>query len=519
MRRLRTAAALAAAAVLAARCLHERRRRRRRRRHTPRSRRRRQRDDSPGTTTTAAGEATATPSPRSRRPASCAAAPATTSPASPPSTPPASTSASTPTSAGSSPPPCSATPTAVEFVDVETETGSPRCSPASIDVLVRNTTWTASRDGTEGVTFLQPTFYDGQGMMVATDSGITDLDGLAGQVVCVAGGTTTEGNVATEFARLGLAAPEILSVRERRPAPAGVPGGPLRRLVVGPQPAHRPALELPGRARRADDPRRHLLQGAAGARRARRRLRVGPGRRVGDLRHDPGRGVRHQLENIEEQLASTNPTIQALPRRRRRRRRARSRPRPRARLRRRRSSPRSATTARSTRPTSPRSASSGARTSCGPTAACSTPRRTAEPAPSTATREPHVPPAAVAGRARAAVGVPARGARRGRRGRVGALHQRPAQQRAPRHPHRLRLPRQPGAVHDPGHRLPPDPTGRATPSSSALGNTVRLSLVRDRARPPCSAPLVGIARLSGNWLVRSHGRRSTSRRSATSRCC
>ena len=76
---------------------------------------------------------------------------------------------------------------------------------------MRNTTWTSTRDGTEGVTFLQPTFYDGQGMMVAADSGITDLAGLEGGVVCVAAGTTTEGNVATEFERLGLQVPEIQS--------------------------------------------------------------------------------------------------------------------------------------------------------------------------------------------------------------------------------------------------------------------------------------------------------------------
>ena len=139
--------------------------------------------------------------------------------------------------------------TEVEFVDVETEDRFTALQSGEYDVLVRNTTWTASRDGTEGATFLQPTFYDGQGMMVATDSGIADLDGLAGQVVCVAGGTTSEGNVATEFARLGLEAARDPVVRERRPPAAGLPGGPLRRLVVGPQPAHRPALQLPRRAR------------------------------------------------------------------------------------------------------------------------------------------------------------------------------------------------------------------------------------------------------------------------------
>jgi general L-amino acid transport system substrate-binding protein len=94
--------------------------------------------------------------------------------------------------------------TKVEFVDVETEQRFTALQSGEFDVLVRNTTWTASRDGTEGVTFLHTTFYDGQGMMVAADSGYTTLDDMDGAVVCVAAGTTTEGNVATEFARRGL---------------------------------------------------------------------------------------------------------------------------------------------------------------------------------------------------------------------------------------------------------------------------------------------------------------------------
>ncbi len=99
---------------------------------------------------------------------------------------------------------------AVEFVDLETENRFTALQSGEVDVLVRNTTWTATRDGAEGATFLQPNFYDGQGMMVAVDSGFESLEDLAGQVVCVAGGTTTEGNVATEFSRLGLDLPEVL---------------------------------------------------------------------------------------------------------------------------------------------------------------------------------------------------------------------------------------------------------------------------------------------------------------------
>jgi general L-amino acid transport system substrate-binding protein len=94
--------------------------------------------------------------------------------------------------------------TQVEFVDVATEDRFTALQAGEIDVLVRNTTWTAGRDGGESATFLQPTFYDGQGMMVAADSGFTSLADMDGVIVCVAQGTTTEGNAAAEAARLGV---------------------------------------------------------------------------------------------------------------------------------------------------------------------------------------------------------------------------------------------------------------------------------------------------------------------------
>jgi general L-amino acid transport system substrate-binding protein len=93
----------------------------------------------------------------------------------------------------------------VEFVDLATEARFTALQSGEIDVLVRNTTWTASRDGVEGANFLHTTFYDGQGMMVGADSGFASIDDMDGAVVCVAGGTTSEGNVATEFERRGLA--------------------------------------------------------------------------------------------------------------------------------------------------------------------------------------------------------------------------------------------------------------------------------------------------------------------------
>jgi len=93
---------------------------------------------------------------------------------------------------------------AVEHVDLETADRFTALQSGEVDVLVRNTTWTATRDGAEGATFLQTTYYDGQGMMVPADSGYSALTDMDGVIVCVAQGTTTEGNAATEAARLGV---------------------------------------------------------------------------------------------------------------------------------------------------------------------------------------------------------------------------------------------------------------------------------------------------------------------------
>lgn len=93
---------------------------------------------------------------------------------------------------------------AVEMVSVATDDRFTTLQSGEIDALVRNTTWTATRDGVEGSTFLQPTFYDGQGMMVASDSGFATLADMDGVIICVAQGTTTEGNAAAEAAKLGV---------------------------------------------------------------------------------------------------------------------------------------------------------------------------------------------------------------------------------------------------------------------------------------------------------------------------
>ncbi len=93
---------------------------------------------------------------------------------------------------------------AVEFVPLTAEQRFTSLAAGEIDVLVRNTTRTASREGTENAAFTATTFYDGQGMMVTAESGIGGLDDMDGATVCVLSGTTTEQNLATVFNARGL---------------------------------------------------------------------------------------------------------------------------------------------------------------------------------------------------------------------------------------------------------------------------------------------------------------------------
>ena len=91
-------------------------------------------------------------------------------------------------------------PEAVEFLDLTADQRFPALQSGEVDVLVRNTTYTASRDGGDGATFLTTTFYDGQGMMVSADSGFTLIDDMTDTNICVLSGTTTELNLTTRMA-------------------------------------------------------------------------------------------------------------------------------------------------------------------------------------------------------------------------------------------------------------------------------------------------------------------------------
>lgn len=73
-----------------------------------------------------------------------------------------------------------------------------------IDMLSRVTTWTATRDSGLGVNFAGVNYYDGQGFMVAKDSGISSLADLDGATIAVQAGTTTELNLSDYFRKQGM---------------------------------------------------------------------------------------------------------------------------------------------------------------------------------------------------------------------------------------------------------------------------------------------------------------------------
>ena len=68
-----------------------------------------------------------------------------------------------------------------------------------VDVLIRNSTWTMSRDTSLGLMFIGVNYYDGQGFMVRKDLNVASAKDLGGASVCVQTGTTTELNLADYF--------------------------------------------------------------------------------------------------------------------------------------------------------------------------------------------------------------------------------------------------------------------------------------------------------------------------------
>ena len=96
---------------------------------------------------------------------------------------------------------------AVNFVPLTAAERFTAVQTGQVDLLMRNSTHTQSRDGDVGLDFGPVTYYDGQQLMARTADGysaastVADLDGA---VVCANAGTTTEKNIADAAAAAGV---------------------------------------------------------------------------------------------------------------------------------------------------------------------------------------------------------------------------------------------------------------------------------------------------------------------------
>ena len=89
-------------------------------------------------------------------------------------------------------------PNKVKYIPINAKDRPTILASGEIDVLIRNTTWTLSRE-TGGMFFTGINFYDGQGFMVRKKLGVDSALKLDGASVCVQQGTTTELNLADYF--------------------------------------------------------------------------------------------------------------------------------------------------------------------------------------------------------------------------------------------------------------------------------------------------------------------------------
>jgi len=80
----------------------------------------------------------------------------------------------------------------VKFVPTTTQNRFTALQSGEVDLLIRGTTWTLTREGNLGLMFAWVNYYDGTGFLVKKTTGVKSAKELDGATVCVAPGSTTE---------------------------------------------------------------------------------------------------------------------------------------------------------------------------------------------------------------------------------------------------------------------------------------------------------------------------------------
>jgi len=100
--------------------------------------------------------------------------------------------------------------TDVEYIPASGSDRFEKLAAGTIDVLIRTTTWTTSRDADLNADFAGMNFFDGQGILIREDrfaaaAAGNSAAGLNEANICVGIGTTTEGNMQDWFASREIA--------------------------------------------------------------------------------------------------------------------------------------------------------------------------------------------------------------------------------------------------------------------------------------------------------------------------
>jgi len=87
----------------------------------------------------------------------------------------------------------------VKFVNLNSKERFPALKSGKIDILIKNPTWTQTRDASLGFYFIAVNYYDGQDFMVRKKLDVNNSLELDGASICIQTGTTTELNVGDYF--------------------------------------------------------------------------------------------------------------------------------------------------------------------------------------------------------------------------------------------------------------------------------------------------------------------------------
>ena len=105
-------------------------------------------------------------------------------------------------------------PNAVRFVPLTSSQRFDALRGGRIDVLWRATSWTMSREVSEGIRFAGVNYYDGQGFLVRRSLDLASAQELNGARVCVQRETTSELNVGDFFRSRGIEYRPVVSANE-----------------------------------------------------------------------------------------------------------------------------------------------------------------------------------------------------------------------------------------------------------------------------------------------------------------